>query len=1148
MSKHEGRGSPVDASADVNCKKCELRDKCRDRRKSKTFACTYFVYEESPRDLDKSSRAFRKMMRELVSSESVLTDTYNIDDRDLKLAPNFYRWCVGDNFLAASPPPYPWQLEVGLHLFGDVCPNPKCSDRRWYNEIPHDCDVREIPERLSLRRRGICPKCQKSRLDYINAGQEKDYNSYVGTVGQRCITGDSLVTTTRGLTRIADWAKGLEPGWHGGPFYRRGRRMPLSVVGENGSPMRVDRIWVSKPEHVFRVTVRGGLEIVGTADHPIMLKKGWTKLGEVVAGDVVPVYYGQRVWGTKRRVSTDLARFLGFWVSEGSGSTKSVHVTNYDSNVRDLCRREMLKLSPGARIVERVRAGIDPSLGLKRCVGSKDPALYSKVDRLVDGLWRKSADKVVPRVILESPEDVVCAFLQALFEGDGSVGASSVGYASLSKKLVMHVKVLLANLGIPSSIRRRMSWATNGTDSQISKPYWCLGIKGPALLTFQRRVGFFSKNKSSRLAKAVARHQSRDRRVPTWYETYPVCIKEEYLSLVARIDDEWSKFESVGDRGFTSGYVKFRYEVADWRRLRSSNVSLSRTRLLSYWDKLRASKRWGDLSLQLRSDLLSFHDRYLQDNCYWTVVKKVTRSRTKRKTYDFRVPVHHKFMANGLLNHNSGKCLVGSTLVQTREGLKPLRSVGPQDHVHVDGSMHRVVGHHKSGRKNVVELVTRRGYRLKLTPDHRVLGTDGWVQARLAKSVLVQAYDLPWGPSSTLRRDDDPKAKFLAQRLAQLTREAAVREVHRLVRQESVSQVRVLLHVGSEREAEALQQYLLTKRIISSRVNNLVVLDHPWVLRYADTFGIKDERVAYVAKNGAMFDSQLIGEAACKSLYATLQTVEVVDKWFDPASLTTAAEYRNICHAGELTRSEAAACAEAYAKLRVKDTFLQHIAVKRLQSYAQADVAWDDVVSVSKAGREEVYDIEVEGVHRFVGNGVVVHNSSGLGFIWSYHTHSLIKLKNPSAFYGIKAGTILHMNMIGLTYTGVKQAVWDPFMTTMSEAPWFKCIAEGTPVRMSDGSLRSIEEIVPGESVKTLEGNGTVDRVFDNGVREVFQIELSDGKILRLTEDHQVRCVIEGELVWLPISDINENTMVVVEDETDIRTAPITSARDAPPR
>jgi replicative DNA helicase len=42
---------------------------------------------------------------------------------------------------------------------------------------------------------------------------------------------------------------------------------------------------------------------------------------------------------------------------------------------------------------------------------------------------------------------------------------------------------------------------------------------------------------------------------------------------------------------------------------------------------------------------------------------------------------------------------------------------------------------------------------------------------------------------------------------------------------------------------------------------------------------------------------------------------------------------------------------------------------------AQSDVYWDEVVSIVPNGEEEVYDLTVDGLHNFVADGVVVHNS-----------------------------------------------------------------------------------------------------------------------------------------------------------------------------
>jgi hypothetical protein len=48
-------------------------------------------------------------------------------------------------------------------------------------------------------------------------------------------------------------------------------------------------------------------------------------------------------------------------------------------------------------------------------------------------------------------------------------------------------------------------------------------------------------------------------------------------------------------------------------------------------------------------------------------------------------------------------------------------------------------------------------------------------------------------------------------------------------------------------------------------------------------------------------------------------------------------------------------------------------------AYAQpafaSDILWDKIVSIKAIGYEHVYDIEVQGTHNFIGNGIVAHNT-----------------------------------------------------------------------------------------------------------------------------------------------------------------------------
>jgi replicative DNA helicase len=50
-------------------------------------------------------------------------------------------------------------------------------------------------------------------------------------------------------------------------------------------------------------------------------------------------------------------------------------------------------------------------------------------------------------------------------------------------------------------------------------------------------------------------------------------------------------------------------------------------------------------------------------------------------------------------------------------------------------------------------------------------------------------------------------------------------------------------------------------------------------------------------------------------------------------------------------------------------------ASERLAALATSDVYWDEVVSVEPDGEDEVYDLTVDGLHNFVAEDIIVHNS-----------------------------------------------------------------------------------------------------------------------------------------------------------------------------
>jgi intein/homing endonuclease len=70
-----------------------------------------------------------------------------------------------------------------------------------------------------------------------------------------------------------------------------------------------------------------------------------------------------------------------------------------------------------------------------------------------------------------------------------------------------------------------------------------------------------------------------------------------------------------------------------------------------------------------------------------------------------------------------------------------------------------------------------------------------------------------------------------------------------------------------------------------------------------------------------------------------------------------------------------------------------------------------------------------------------------------------------------------------------------------------RCTVEGTPVLMADGSWKSIEDVSEGEKVmsRSKEGNleaKPVDLEWENGVKDVYEITLKNGRSITCTENH----------------------------------------------
>lgn len=59
-------------------------------------------------------------------------------------------------------------------------------------------------------------------------------------------------------------------------------------------------------------------------------------------------------------------------------------------------------------------------------------------------------------------------------------------------------------------------------------------------------------------------------------------------------------------------------------------------------------------------------------------------------------------------------------------------------------------------------------------------------------------------------------------------------------------------------------------------------------------------------------------------------------------------------------------------RMKTLHDFMPYPELKKL---AESDIYWDEIVEIQEKGEEDVYDATVEGVHNFVANDIIVHNS-----------------------------------------------------------------------------------------------------------------------------------------------------------------------------
>src|SRR6195256_2300041 len=324
-----------------------------------------------------------------------------------------------------------------------------------------------------------------------------------------CVTGDTLVSTERGLISIGELADRYP---NGGISLVTDRRVPAEVVTESNGMLLASRdeaergtrlgpmvaAWRTGVKPVWRITTKSGFELEATADHKVLTTEGSVQVEDLVPGvHQLLVQSGEGKFPDNRELpfrpanihvgengkttvlnlpnewTHELGLALGWLVGDG-------WLRSGDKNCRvgfTFARNDAPMFATLKPILNRWY-GRDVR-GVQRANGVYHLSYHSRFfveffQRL--GVKSAGADqKQVPNAIFWGAREAAIGFLQGLFTADGTVrdspksNSSWIALTSKSRRLLQGVQLLLLNLGIKSQILERSRPARTTTFRYTAK-------------------------------------------------------------------------------------------------------------------------------------------------------------------------------------------------------------------------------------------------------------------------------------------------------------------------------------------------------------------------------------------------------------------------------------------------------------------------------------------------------------------------------------------------------------------------------------------------------------------------------------------------------------------------------------------------------
>ncbi|HLY25765.1 MAG TPA: ribonucleotide reductase N-terminal alpha domain-containing protein, partial [Aggregatilineales bacterium] len=463
------------------------------------------------------------------------------------------------------------------------------------------------------------------------------YDQAFGEIAQGgCLLPDTLVFTERGLLRLDEIVNVDVRGW---------QPHDLTVATDEGARPSAQG-FNNGVAPVLRVVTDSGLELTGTYNHKVKIMTAdgpaWRRLDALQSGDAILVQLGQHQGQLQSLVhpvsqhgnqimpelptvlDQDMAFFLGYMVGDGfvaSGTDDHrVGVTvAHSSYLMDAMPALMNRLFGQHLHVHRQQKPNDASVTF--VADNRALKDFFELNGLTKG---RSSEARVPRMIRQSPPEIVGAFLSGLFEADGGLSHGYPSLISTSQALIYEVAALLIGLGSPITIQEQPL----GEGHFGTKPLLRLRLNSFKALDAWRQYVPCDERSRFSVCRTFEPDLARE-------SAYALPHPEYWVGPVLQA----IRLPQVDKAGRGTG-----------RNFRATSPRLQK-QLLRYTRGDRQLTLSG--YAQLSEAYPEFAENALPIDDLWFVTVKTVEPAGEALTLDIEVEGNHTYLANGLVTHNS---------------------------------------------------------------------------------------------------------------------------------------------------------------------------------------------------------------------------------------------------------------------------------------------------------------------------------------------------------------------------------------------------------------------------------------------------------------------------------------------------------------